>query len=303
MQIALRNDGRELKSHGDYSFPVLVSPERLDAYEMGSFACHWHPEIEFTLILKGEILYQINDHTYHLKEGDGIFCNANMLHTGRHANSRDCSYLSVTVNPSLLYGYEASLLQTKYVQPVTENPLLPSAAFFPDVPWEREVLSHLTAIRRLWQDPPRSYELRLLTELYQIWILLFDHLDLETRPSSGDVRELERLRRIVTFIHEHYMEHISLEDISGCVNMCKSECCRLFKRNMNQPLFDYLLHYRIRQSIPLLAQGKDSITDISMQCGFSSPSYYTKLFRKFTGCTPREYAKSAHAEKSPQRQP
>src|SRR5699024_6417577 len=121
--------------------------------------------------------------------------------------------------------------------------------------------------------------------------------DLDARPSSGDVRELERLRRIVTFIHGHYMEHISLEDISGCVNMCKSECCRLFKRNMNQPLFDYLLHYRIRQSIPLLVQGKDSITDISLQCGFSSPSYYTKLFRKFMGCTPREYTKSVHAKK------
>ena len=105
MQIELRGDGREIKSHGDYSFPVLVSPERLDAYEMGSFACHWHPEIEFTLILDGEILYQINDRTYHLKEGDGIFCNANMLHTGRHAGDGDCSYLSVTVSPALLYGY------------------------------------------------------------------------------------------------------------------------------------------------------------------------------------------------------
>ena len=297
MQITLRSDGREIKSHGDYAFPVLVSPERLDAYEMCSFACHWHPEIEFTLILTGEILYQVNDRTYHLKKGDGVFCNANMLHTGRHADNHDCTYLSVTVNPSLLYGYEASLLQTKFIQPVTENPLLPSASFSREVPWEREVLSHLDTIRQLWQEPPRSYELRLLTELYQIWILLFDHLDLDARPSSGDVRELERLRRIVTFIHGHYMEHISLEDISGCVNMCKSECCRLFKRNMNQPLFDYLLHYRIRQSIPLLVQGKDSITDISLQCGFSSPSYYTKLFRKFMGCTPREYTKLVHAKK------
>ena len=264
---------------------------------MGSFACHWHPEIEFTLILTGEILYQVNDRTYHLKKGEGVFCNANMLHTGRHADNHDCTYLSVTVNPSLLYGYEASLLQTKFIQPVTENPLLPSASFSREVPWEREVLSHLDTIRQLWQEPPRSYELRLLTELYQIWILLFDRLDLDARPSSGDVRELERLRRIVTFIHGHYMEHISLEDISGCVNMCKSECCRLFKRNMNQPLFDYLLHYRIRQSIPLLVQGKDSITDITQQCGFSSPSYYTKLFRKFMGCTPREYTKSVHAKK------
>ena len=198
MQITLRSDGREIKSHGDYAFPVLVSPERLDAYEMGSFACHWHPEIEFTLILTGEILYQVNDRTYHLKKGEGVFCNANMLHTGRHADSHDCTYLSVTVNPSLLYGYEASLLQTKFIQPVTENPLLPSASFSREAPWEREVLSHLDTIR---------------------------------------------------------------------------------------------------QSIPLLVQGKDSITDISLQCGFSSPSYYTKLFRKFMGCTPREYTKSVHAKK------
>ena len=78
MQIELRGDGREIKSHGDYSFPtrdlVLLVPrpcqsERLDAYEMGSFACHWHPEIEFTLILDGEILYQINDRTLSPERG------------------------------------------------------------------------------------------------------------------------------------------------------------------------------------------------------------------------------------------
>lgn len=295
MQIELRGDGREIKSHGDYSFPVLVSPERLDAYEMGSFACHWHPEIEFTLILSGEILYQINDRTYHLKEGDGIFCNANMLHTGRHAGDGDCSYLSVTVSPALLYGYEASLLQTKYVQPLTENLLFPAVPFSPDVPWERDVLACLETIRQLYGNPPRSYELRVLTELYRIWILLFDNLDPEA-GSSGDTRELERLRQIIAFIHGHYMDHITLEDISGCVNMCKSECCRLFRRNMDQSLFDYLLHYRIRQSIGLLTRGRDSITDISWQCGFSSPAYFSKLFRKFMGCTPREYARDARGK-------
>ena len=102
MQLALRGDGREMKSHGDYGFPLLISLEHLSAYEMSSFACHWHPELEFTLILKGEILYQINDHTYRLKAGEGVFCNSNMLHTGRRAGSSDCTYLSVTVKPSLL---------------------------------------------------------------------------------------------------------------------------------------------------------------------------------------------------------
>lgn len=292
MQLELRNDGREIKPHGNFAFPVLISPERLSAYEMESFSLHWHPEIEFTLILEGDIFYQVNDHTYHLKKGDGIFCNSNMLHTGRKGHESDCIYASITVNPSLLYGYEASLLQTKYIRPVTENPLFPAVVFRQDTVWEKEVLQHLQEIWALYIAPPSSFELRVLTCLYQIWILLFEHLDLSARPRNSNVRELERLRHIITFIHNHYMEHLTLDEISTSVSMCKSECCRLFRRNMDQSLFDYLLHYRIRQSIPLLVQKKDSITSVSMQCGFSSPAYYTKLFRKFMGCTPREYIRN-----------
>ena len=197
--------------------------------------------------------------------------------------------MSVTVNPSLLYGYKASLMQTKYIQPVTENPLFPSVPFTTGEDWEKEVLLYMQQIWQLYQNPTSDYELELLICLYQIWALLYRHLDFSLQPSPSDARELERLRMIITFIHEHYMEHITLEDIASCASMCKSECCRLFKRNMSQSLFDYLLHYRIRQSLPLLALGKDS-----MQCGFSSPSYYTKLFRRFMNCTPREYMTSLH---------
>lgn len=222
MQLELRNDGREIKPHGNFAFPVLISPERLSAYEMESFALHWHPEIEFTLILEGDILYQVNDHTYHLKKGEGIFCNANMLHTGRKGMEPDCTYASVTVNPSLLYGYEASLLQTKYIRPVTENPLLPAVVFHHDKAWQTEILSHLETIWDLSRMPPVSFELRVLTCLYQIWILLYEHLDLSVRPTSGNIRELERLRHIITFIHNHYMEHLTLDEISASVNMCKA---------------------------------------------------------------------------------
>ena len=92
------------------------------------------------------------------------------------------------------------------------------------------------------------------------------------------------------------MDHITLEDISGCVNMCKSECCRLFRRNMDQSLFDYLLHYRIRQSIGLLTRGRDSITDISWQCGFSSPAYFSKLFRKSWDARPGSTLRGARGK-------
>ena len=82
MQIITDPAGKELKKHGDSSFPFLVSYERLSGYETGSFLWHWHPEIELTYIEKGEMLYKINQNTFHLKEGQAIFGNANALHAG-----------------------------------------------------------------------------------------------------------------------------------------------------------------------------------------------------------------------------
>ena len=73
MQIITNNAGKELKKHGDSAFPFLVSYERLSGYETGSFLWHWHPEIELTYIHKGEMLYKVNQNTFHLnKIGAGI---------------------------------------------------------------------------------------------------------------------------------------------------------------------------------------------------------------------------------------
>lgn len=83
MQLQINQEKKELKPHGNYGFPLLVSYERLSYFETGSFLWHWHPEVELTLVMDGEIAYQVNDNLYHLKKGQGLFCNSNMLHSGR----------------------------------------------------------------------------------------------------------------------------------------------------------------------------------------------------------------------------
>ena len=82
MQLQLDNNKKELKSHGTYAFPVNVSYEQLSRYERKSFLWHWHKEIELTILLQGEMQYQVNDTIYHLQAGEGLFCNSNRLHTG-----------------------------------------------------------------------------------------------------------------------------------------------------------------------------------------------------------------------------
>ena len=109
------------------------------------------------------------------------------------------------------------------------------------------------------------------------------------------LKNQERLQHILEFIQKHYQEKITLEDIADSVNICRSECCRFFKAQIGETLFHYLLHYRVQQSLPLLAETGLSITEISEQTGFSSPAYFSRIFHKYTGISPAAYRKKTNS--------
>lgn len=293
MQIQTDRNQKEIKAHGTYLFPVRVSHEWLSNYERRTFMWHWHPELEWTYILEGEIHYQIHDQEHHLKAGDGILCNSNMPHTGRPVNEEDCHYVSITFHPRLLEGYKDSFLKEKYVNRIVENPSLPCLVLSPSNQWQADILDMLQKINELYhsQKEVEDYDFQIYLLLMEIWRIVCCHTS-KTLENQIASKNLVRLKQILTYIHEHYHEKITLTDIAAEVNICPSECCRFFKRNMHESLFDYLLNYRIEQSLSLLARG-ENVTETAFQCGFSTPSYFSKTFRERTGHTPREYQKLA----------
>lgn len=290
MQLKINNDKRELKEHGRYEFPVLVDAKWLSIYERGAFVWHWHPEVELTLILEGAISYQVNDKTYELHEGDALFCNANALHTGHMIDSCDCRYSSITFHPRMIYGYQGSVIQSGYVDPIIYDDGFGSVMLSEKVDWQRKAINAIRAIVELDGERAPAYEMRIQQALSVIWTEIYYHAQrhVRTLPDAAN-RDFERLRRILTYIQTHYMERITLEDIAAQINICKSECCRFFKRHMNQSLFDYLLYYRVEKSLSLLSDGECTVTEASDRTGFSSPSYFARVFKKQMGCPPSEY--------------
>lgn len=291
MELRIDEQKRELKDHGTYGFPVNISRKRLSSYATGTFPWHWHDEIELTLILEGEMEYRVNDSRYRLKAGEGLFCNSDALHAGAMAEGQDCDYVSLTFHPRLLYGFEGSVIGGKYVDGLVKSQALSSARLSPEVLWQREILEQIAAVYQASQEKNDFYEMEVFRRLLAVWEELYRHYrEKAGQAPAEDPEKLRRLRTILSFLHEHYREKITLEEAARQINLCKSECCRLFKRQMGLSLFDYLLEYRVGRSLSILKEG-GTVEEAARESGFSSAAYFAKVFRARTGRSPSQYRK------------
>ena len=291
MQIITNQFQKELKKHGSDHFPFLVSYQCLSEYDSNSFMWHCHPEIEITYVKEGSMHYRINNRSFHLKEGDIIFCNSNALHSGEMENQEDCSYIPITFDPKLIYGFFQSTICTRYVDLVIQNLAVCAVHIDYSEKWHETFRDRMLEVISLDKKKPDFYELDISIRMQLLWRLLVEHLPHQPVSTTSDFTEYERIRRILSYIEQNYMNQITLDDISEHIHLCESECTRLFKRHMNTTLFSFLQEYRIERSLEYL-NTKESISSIAEKTGFSDSNYYSKVFSKIKGCSPREYRKN-----------
>ena len=291
MQIITNQFQKELKKHGSDHFPFLVSYQCLSEYDSNSFMWHCHPEIEITYVKEGSMHYRINNRSFHLKEGDIIFCNSNALHSGEMENQEDCSYIPITFDPKLIYGFFQSTICTRYVDPVIQNLAVCAVHIDYSEKWHETFRDRMLEVISLDKKKPDFYELDISIRMQLLWRLLVEHLPHQPVSTTSDFTEYERIRRILSYIEQNYMNQITLDDISEHIHLCESECTRLFKRHMNTTLFSFLQEYRIERSLEYL-NTQESISSIAEKTGFSDSNYYSKVFSKIKGCSPREYRKN-----------
>lgn len=88
---------------------------------------------------------------------------------------------------------------------------------------------------------------------------------------------------------------MQVADLAAVINVSDRECYRLFQTQMDISPIAFLQQYRLRHAQALLLNSNCSITEIAMNTGFHSSSYFGKVFRRATGMTPLEYRKHQHA--------
>ena len=91
------------------------------------------------------------------------------------------------------------------------------------------------------------------------------------------------------FVDEHFPEQLSYKDVAKEVFISPSYFLYLFKRETGTTFVDYLTAVRVGEAKKLLLSSDRSITEIAFAVGFNSSNYFSVLFRKTVGVTPKDY--------------
>lgn len=105
------------------------------------------------------------------------------------------------------------------------------------------------------------------------------------------------VKQAVDYINLNFDQEVSLTLIAEKINVSPSHLSKKFKKEIGMTVTEFINTKRMKQAKVLLEKGESSITDIAILSGFDDPGYFTFVFRKLEGMTPREYIKRCHDKK------
>ena len=99
----------------------------------------------------------------------------------------------------------------------------------------------------------------------------------------------EIIRKSIRYISKNFSRNLTLEEVAEQVHLNPAYFSTLFKQSTGSSFKEYLNMVRVEESKRLLSNTDYSIIDISLAAGFGDQSYFSKVFKKYTGMTPKQY--------------
>lgn len=99
------------------------------------------------------------------------------------------------------------------------------------------------------------------------------------------------IQEVILYIDSHLSQSLSVQQVAEALHFHPSYLSRKFKQETGRNLTDYVNYQRIEYAKLLFQTGKTNVTNVALSCGYSSSSYFSKVFKKYTDAFPSEYIK------------
>ncbi len=251
------------------------------------FPPHWHNACEFTVALKDDCNFLVNDTLYKLSKGDILLIWPQQIH----------ETVKVPVNGTIFTQFGSNILEnnldlmaiSKFLYECNyisnkENPDLTSF-----------ISSNIYEIKKYLESSDILSETKCKLCIYNILIKISDYAmtkignyaDLSALKGSG----FSYIHEACSYIIDNSTENITQTDVARHIGLSTFYFSKLFKQYLHTTFPAYLSNIRVKNAANLLLDNNISITDVAFRSGFGSTTSFNKAFHDITGYAPREYRK------------
>ncbi|MCR5387821.1 MAG: PocR ligand-binding domain-containing protein [Lachnospiraceae bacterium] len=133
-------------------------------------------------------------------------------------------------------------------------------------------------------------DLQSCNSIEDIGYVFQDNMDIFTDSLfySSEI-DSHMVRKVTQYIADHYSEHVTLTDLAERFHINQNRLSNVFTLVTGQSFNEYLNRVRVEQAKRLLTDTDYPILDVAIACGFNDQSYFTKVFKKNTGFTPKNF--------------
>ncbi len=110
------------------------------------------------------------------------------------------------------------------------------------------------------------------------------------RDKENDSQGRKALKKALAYIEENYMqESLSLNEIAAIMDVTPNYFSAMFSQEMQMTFVEYVTDKRMEKAKQLLLETEMRASEIALAVGYKNPHYFSFVFKKTQGCTPREY--------------
>lgn len=283
-----------------YKISISPHPKPVTAYDITRqtvWRCADERNI-IVIILDGSCCFTLANQNHELSKGDMILIPAGQEYMRRPINDLSCRFAYIHFETKCqieMIGkdeYEEALrgLGLEYFEKQSDI----DEIFLPQITKIISGFQELTGmLLQLMKECCQANRVSCFAaslSLLQILLLAQKNV-LSPYVISGRLPEASHsqiLQESIHYIRKHYEKKIMLKDLCSLTNVSPQHLIRLFHKELNMSPVEYINHVKILHAIELLRSSNLTIEEISYKLGFSSPSYFGRVFKRHNGNTPHE---------------
>ena len=242
---------------------------------------HYHDELELLPVYSGEMVIGFEEEELVARAGDVIFVNAGAPHR-TYSNIPRASGLVQFRESDYINGELPKIIRYSRKMYGASNPPV-------SIIHDEKLLDTVTEIIEEGKSGAPASDFFVKSAIYKVLGILYRMGILQDADSLLAERDVQKILPVLSYINTNYSENIKLSDVASLLSFDESYFCRLFKNAMGTTFTEYLNFVRICKAEKLLKKTQDSILEISESVGFSSVSYFNRIFKKYRHISPRAY--------------